>query len=67
VARTNFVTVIARAMAALFQGPDRLAILPFSQRFSVEPFGIVRLRDRPLSPGAATVLEAMRAAIVAAE
>lgn len=67
VARTDFVTVIARAMESLFQGPDRLAILRFSQRFTVEPFGIVRLRDRPLSPGAATVLEALRAAIAAGE
>jgi hypothetical protein len=36
--------------------------MPFHKRFSVEPYGIFWLKDRPLSPGARTVLSAVRAA-----
>lgn len=62
VAETDSVTVFARALAQVFSPSGCCTILPFHKRFSVEPYGIFWLKERPLSPGAHTVLAAVRAA-----
>ncbi|AWK88762.1 LysR family transcriptional regulator [Azospirillum thermophilum] len=67
VAPTDTITALSRPLACLFQAPGRFAMLPFEKRFAVEPFGIVRLRGRPLSPGALTVLQEIRAAMCDAD
>ncbi|WP_298375143.1 LysR family transcriptional regulator [Azospirillum sp.] len=64
IAQTDSLTVFARALAELYSTPGRYAIVPFYKRFSVEPYGIFRLRERPLSPGAQTLLAALRAAAI---
>ncbi|HYD99474.1 MAG TPA: LysR family transcriptional regulator [Alphaproteobacteria bacterium] len=61
VARSNALAVVATALAALHCTPGRAAILPRPERLSVEPYGLIRLRDRPLSPGAMTLLRAVQA------
>ncbi|WP_207462675.1 LysR family transcriptional regulator [Azospirillum sp. SYSU D00513] len=67
IVETDSVTVLSRAMAEFFQAPGRFAVLPFERRFALEPFGIVRLKGRPLSPGALTVLDEIRVAMRDAE
>ena len=62
VAETESITVFARALAQVFTPGGCYTIMPFHKRFSVEPYGIFWLKDRPLSPGARTVLSALRAA-----
>nr|WP_246513023.1 LysR family transcriptional regulator [Azospirillum picis] len=62
VAESDSITVFARALAQVFSPSGCCTIMPFHKRFSVEPYGIFRLRDRSLSPGARTVLTAIRAA-----
>ena len=62
VAQTDSVTVFARALAQLFSPTGCCTIMPFHKRFNVEPYGIFWLKDRPLSPGARTLLAAVRTA-----
>ncbi|MCS4503626.1 HTH-type transcriptional regulator GbpR [wastewater metagenome] len=57
VEQMDAVTVISRPVAEWLCDPERFTILPFEPRFTVKPFGIVSLRDRPLSPGAAALKE----------
>ena len=53
----------ARALAELYCSTNRFSILKFEKRFSVEPYGLVLMKDHPLSPGARTLLAAIRAAL----
>ena len=62
VAETESITVFARALAQVFTPGGCYTIMPFNKHFSVEPYGIFWLKDRPLSPGAHTVLSAVREA-----
>lgn len=62
-ARTECITVLSSALGEVVQAPGSFVALPFAPHFAVEPYGIVRLRDRPLSPGAALLLDAVRAAM----
>lgn len=62
VAENDSVTVFARALAQVFSPTGSCTIVPFHKRFSVEPYGIFWLKDRPLSPGARTALAALRTA-----
>ncbi len=55
VEKMDAITVISRPVAEWLCDPQRFTILPFEPRFTVKPFGIVCLRDRPLSPGAAAM------------
>jgi len=59
VAKTEAITVMAKTVAQLFTAPGRYRILDF-ERFSVQPFGLIRLRDKPLSPGAAALFKKVR-------
>lgn len=63
VAKTEAVTVMAKTVAQLFTAPGRYRILDF-ERFSVQPFGLIRLRDKPLSPGAAALFKKVRATLL---
>ena len=54
--------LVARALAQVCTPGGCYTIMPYHKRFSVEPYGIFWLKDRPLSPGARTVLSALRAA-----
>lgn len=62
VAETDSITAFAQAVAKVFSPTGNCAIIPFHKKFSVEPYGIFWLKDRPLSPGARTVLSAVRIA-----
>ncbi|HWK44672.1 MAG TPA: LysR family transcriptional regulator [Stellaceae bacterium] len=61
VGKTDALSVIPVAVAALYRSPGRYAVLPFAEPFAVEPFGVLRLKDRALSPGALTLLRAIGA------
>ncbi|KJV10576.1 transcriptional regulator [Elstera litoralis] len=63
VARNQSITVVVRSVASLFETPDRYCTLPFKDVISVEPFGLVRLRNKMLSPGASAVFEALQQAL----
>jgi DNA-binding transcriptional LysR family regulator len=63
VARNQSITVVVRSVANLFETPDRYCMLPFKDVISVEPFGLVRLRNKMLSPGASAVFEALQQAL----
>jgi DNA-binding transcriptional LysR family regulator len=60
--KTDALSVIARALAELYCSTNHFSILRFEKRFSVEPYGLVLMKDYPLSPGARTLLGAVRAA-----
>ncbi|MBP2303587.1 LysR substrate-binding domain-containing protein [Azospirillum picis] len=62
-ARTESLTVLTSALGDIVRAPGTFTVLPFGTAFAVEPYGIVRLRERPLSPGAATLLDALRTAM----
>jgi DNA-binding transcriptional LysR family regulator len=61
--KTDALSVTARALADLYCSTNRFSILKFKTRFSVEPYGLVLTKDHPLSPGARTLLAAVRAAL----
>ncbi len=61
--KTDALSVTARALAELYCSTNRFSILKFEKRFSVEPYGLVLIKDHPLSPGARTLLAAIRAAL----
>ncbi|MFD2263936.1 LysR family transcriptional regulator [Lacibacterium aquatile] len=63
VAKTEAITVMAKTVAQLFAAPGRFRILDF-ERFSVQPFGLIRLRDKPLSPGAAALFKKVRGTLL---
>jgi DNA-binding transcriptional LysR family regulator len=61
--KTDALSVTARALADLYCSTNRFSILKFEKRFSVEPYGLVLIKDHPLSPGARALLAAVRAAL----
>jgi DNA-binding transcriptional LysR family regulator len=63
IVKTDALSVTARALADLYCSTNRFSILRFEKRFSVEPYGFVLMKDHPLSPGARTLLAAVRAAL----
>ncbi|MCE8016070.1 LysR family transcriptional regulator [Halomonas sp. MCCC 1A17488] len=58
--RSDTITATTRQVADLLCAPTRFRILPFHQRLSVQPFGLVSLRRRRPSPGAATLMGMVR-------
>jgi DNA-binding transcriptional LysR family regulator len=61
--KTDALSVTARAVAELYCSTNRFSILRFEKRFSVEPYGLVLMKDHPLSPGARTLLAAIQAVL----
>lgn len=57
VANTDSIAPLALPVAELFLAAGRFRILPLTERITVEPYGLMRVKDRPLSP-AARVLHA---------
>ncbi|HKJ95878.1 MAG TPA: LysR substrate-binding domain-containing protein [Gammaproteobacteria bacterium] len=55
--KSDVITVMSREVARFLCHPQRFHILPFPERISVKPYGLVRLRGRPLSPGATALME----------
>jgi len=64
IGRTDAVTAVARTVAELVTAPGRFRTLETADRLTVEPFGIVRLRQKPLSPGAQRLYAAVRAQLL---
>lgn len=58
---TDMLGVLPSPVAALYNSLGQYRILPFGQYFAVEPFGLVRRKDRPLSRGVQSVIEIMLA------
>ncbi|MGM0544734.1 MAG: LysR substrate-binding domain-containing protein [Pseudomonadota bacterium] len=58
--KSNTITVTTREAADLLCSPRRFHLLPFSETLSVQPYGLVSLRHQRLSPGAATLMSALR-------
>ncbi|MGM0823621.1 MAG: LysR substrate-binding domain-containing protein [Pseudomonadota bacterium] len=58
--KSNTITVTTREAADLLCSPQRFHLLPFSETLSVQPYGLVSLRHQRLSPGAATLMSALR-------
>jgi DNA-binding transcriptional LysR family regulator len=60
VAQSDAVTANARSVADLVGGGGRFRLLPLGERLTLDPFGLVKLKRRPLSPGARVLYEAIR-------
>lgn len=58
--KSDTITVTTREAADLLCPPQRFHLLPFSETLSVQPYGLVSLRHQRLSPGAATLMSALR-------
>lgn len=58
--KSDTITVTTREAADLLCSPQRFHLLPFSETLSVQPYGLVSLRHQRLSPGAATLMSALR-------
>ncbi|WP_110648346.1 LysR substrate-binding domain-containing protein [Salinicola peritrichatus] len=56
VGKSDAITVTSREVAELLCSPSRFAILPSPETLSVQPFGLISLRERRMSPGAAKVM-----------
>ena len=62
VARTDAVAAVSQAVARFACERDgALRVLPASFRLVMQPYGLLTLRGRPLSPAARTVCETLRA------
>jgi molybdate transport repressor ModE-like protein len=62
VARTDAVAAVSRAVARFACERDgALSVLAASFRIAMQPYGLLSLRGRPLSPAARTVCETLRA------
>ena len=70
VMRSDAVAVLSASVEAMF-GPDgpvrRLPPLADAARIEVEPFGLIHQRDRPFSPAARLVFEAVEGALFGKE
>lgn len=67
VSKTDAVTAVAEPVARLIaEAVGAFAVLETAEPISVEPYGLIRVRGRPLSPSAELVYEAVRAALFAA-
>lgn len=60
VARTRSLAVIADSVASLYASPDRFVQLSIAAPLSIEPFGLMQLRDRRLSPAVKMLQEEIR-------
>ena len=58
--KSDTVTVTTRQVAELLCDQPRFRILPFPEALSVQPYGLVSLREQRLSPGAAALMSALR-------
>ncbi|MBD3896823.1 LysR family transcriptional regulator [Halomonas sp. ML-15] len=58
--KSDTITVTTREVAELLCAPPRFRVLPFSEQLSVQPYGLVSLRQRRLSPGAGTLMKTLR-------
>jgi DNA-binding transcriptional LysR family regulator len=61
--RSDSITAMERQVARLLSGVGRFRILPFRAPVTVEPYGLVKLAGRPLSPGARTLYTAIEAIV----
>lgn len=55
--KSDAITVMSRDVARFLCQLQRFQILPFPERISVKPFGLVQLRGRPLSPAATALMQ----------
>ncbi|WP_111496277.1 MULTISPECIES: LysR substrate-binding domain-containing protein [Marinobacter] len=60
VAKSDTLTVTTRQVAEMLCAPERFQILPFGEPIKVQPYGLVTLRDKHLSPGAAALMSTLR-------
>ncbi|SDL27585.1 DNA-binding transcriptional regulator, LysR family [Modicisalibacter muralis] len=58
--KSDSLTVTTRQVAEMLCAPQRFRILPFSEPLSVQPYGLVSLRDQRLSPGAGALMSTLR-------
>lgn len=58
--KSDTITVTTRETANLLCSPQRFHLLPFSEALSVQPYGLVSLRNQRLSPGAAALMSTLR-------
>ncbi|MBS9402372.1 LysR family transcriptional regulator [Halomonas sp. TRM85114] len=58
--KSDTLTVTTREVAQLLCSPQRFHMLPFSETLSVQPYGLVSLRDKRLSPGAGALMTTLR-------
>ncbi len=59
-ANTDAIAPLAVSVAEMFLSAGRFRILNFAERVTVEPFGLIRLKHRPLSPGAQALYDAVQ-------
>jgi DNA-binding transcriptional LysR family regulator len=57
--RSDAITALEWHVAKLLSGMGRFRILNFGQRVTVEPYGLITVADRPLSPGARMLFDAI--------
>lgn len=58
--KSDTLTVTTRQVAEMVCAPQRFSILPFGEPIRVQPYGLVSLRDKYLSPGAVALLDTLR-------
>ncbi|GAB2782494.1 LysR family transcriptional regulator [Halomonas shantousis] len=58
--KSDSLTVTTRQVAELLCSPPRFRILPFTEKLSVQPYGLVSLREQRLSPGAGVLMSTLR-------
>ncbi|EPC02752.1 transcriptional regulator [Litchfieldella anticariensis FP35 = DSM 16096] len=58
--KSDTITATTREVAGLLCAPQRFRILPFHEKLSVQPYGLVSLRDQRLSPGAGALMSTLR-------
>ena len=63
VALTDALSILAETTAALFCAGAGCKVIPLNEDCTTSPFGIFWLRERPLSPSAATAVAAIRTAM----
>ncbi|MCS2608311.1 LysR substrate-binding domain-containing protein [Halomonas dongshanensis] len=63
VSKSDTLTVITRETADLLCAPHRFRRLTFDETLSVQPYGLVSLRHRRLSPGAAVLMSELRSLV----
>ncbi|WP_343230645.1 hypothetical protein [Salinicola acroporae] len=57
--KSDAVTVTTREVADLLCTQPRFTILPSTDVISVQPFGLISLRERRMSPGAAKLMSTL--------
>ena len=57
--KSDSITVTTREVADLLCTQPRFAILPSTDALSVQPFGLISLRERRMSPGAAKLMSTL--------